>query len=175
MSVTPPSFAELVDEAATVVRGRVTAVQSRKVLTPDGEAIKTFVTFAVDKTLKGAPDRSVTLSFLGGQVGDERWEVAGMPEFQVGAEEFLFVTADAQVCPLVGAMHGRYRIVAAEKSGRAFVARNDHAPLTGVNDVAEPMEHDTARIAATNDGLSPEAFEQAIATEVARSTRATAR
>lgn len=171
MSVTPPTFSELVGEAATVVRGRVTAIESRKVATPAGEAIKTFVTFTVDKALKGAPDRSVTLSFLGGQVGDERWEVAGMPEFQVGAEEFLFITPDARVCPLVGAMHGRYRVVAAEKSGRAFVARNDHTPLAGVGDVAQPLEPGTARAASAEEALSPEVFEQAIAAEVARSNQ----
>lgn len=175
MSVTPPTFSELVGEAATVVRGRVTAIQSRKVLTPTGEAIKTFVTFTVDKALKGTPDRSVTLSFLGGQVGDERWEVAGMPEFQVGAEEFLFITPDARVCPLVGAMHGRYRVVASEQSGRAFVARNDHAPLTRVGDVAQPFEPGTARTASAAESLSPEAFEQAIAAELARTARPTTR
>lgn len=169
MSVNPPSFSELVDESASIVRARVVSIESRRVPTPAGDAIKTFVTFRVDKALKGAPDGTVTLSFLGGQVGDERWEIPGMPEFEPGAEEFLFVTTDSRICPLVGAMHGRYRVLTAQKPNRPYIARDDRAPLVDVGDIPRPMDPHTVRTAEAGNAISPEAFEDLIAREVARS------
>lgn len=171
MTVQPPSFPELVNEASAIVRGRVISVASRRVATPTGEAIKTFVTFEVGKALKGAPDRTVTLSFLGGTVGDETWEIPGMPAFEPGAEEFLFITPTAQICPLVGAMHGRYRVVTPQKASRPYVARDDRAPLVDVGDIPLPMEPGRERSAEANRALSPEAFEQLITAEVRRPTR----
>src|SRR5215207_11195448 len=86
-SVVPPNFAELVGEADAIYRGRVTAVQPRRVERPDGNGsvIKTFVTFAVERVLKGADQKEVTLEFLGGTVGDDSMTVSGMPKFNVGA------------------------------------------------------------------------------------------
>ena len=72
-SVVPPSFPELVAEADGIYRGRVTSIQARRVPLPegDGSVIKTFVTFAVERALKGAEQTQLTLEFLGGTVGDE--------------------------------------------------------------------------------------------------------
>jgi hypothetical protein len=58
-TVVPPSFPELVGEADAIYRGRVTSVQARRVERTDGEGsvIKTFVTLAVERVLKG-PERT---------------------------------------------------------------------------------------------------------------------
>ena len=174
LSVIAPTFPELVAEASTIVRGKVKEISSRKVAGARGELIKTFVTFNVSSALKGARDgEEVTLSFLGGQVGDERLEVPGMPAFNVGAEDYLFINAKGGICPLVGAMHGRYRLVTPQKERRPYVARDDHAPLVQVSDVIKPMRESGAVNAlsdAIERALSPEEFEKRVLAEIAQPT-----
>src|SRR5262245_3348534 len=53
-TVVPPSFPELVGQAEAIYRGQVKNVESRRVARADGgTVIKTFVTFAIERTLKG--------------------------------------------------------------------------------------------------------------------------
>jgi hypothetical protein len=170
MSVRAPTFPELVAESSAVVRVRVASVTSQKVTTARGEAIKTFVTYDVAKSLKGSPSKQITLAFLGGQVGDLRLDVPGMPTFQVGAEDYLFISAKPSFCPLVGAMHGRYHILTAQKPGRPYVARDDRGALVDVRDIVRPMHASGATAQSVDRALSPEAFEQLIAAEVAQPT-----
>ena len=55
MSVVPPTFAELVTEADAIVRARVVSVQPFSVPTPQGEILRTRVTFEVEATLVQHP------------------------------------------------------------------------------------------------------------------------
>ena len=179
-SVIPPSFPELVEEAEAIYRGRVSHVEARRVEQSEGvSVIKTFVTVAVERVLKG-PDRSeVTLEFLGGAVGDETLTVTGMPVFAVGDREFVFVQKNGiQMCPLVALMHGRYRVRRDDAGARDYVARDNGTPLTDTAEVELPMvalpgQLRTARAAVTPaDALSPAAFETSVMDEVKRrSTR----
>lgn len=170
MSVRPPTFPELVAEAAVVARARVTAVESRLVPAANGDRkLKTFVTFATLKILKGEPSALFTLEFLGGEKDGERWTVPGMPQFAVGDEEFVFPTAGTSICPLVGAMHGRYRVLTDPQSHRRYVARDNLEPLTRLADIARPIDSDTIRITAdATHALTPDDFERAIADQVKR-------
>lgn len=170
MSVQPPTFPELVAEASVAVRARVDHVESRFVTGSDGQrALKTFVTFSTLKTLKGKPSAQFTLEFLGGEKDGERWSVPGMPQFAVGDEEFVFPTAGASLCPLVGAMHGRYRVLTDPSSHRRYVARDNLEPLTRLEDVARPIDADTLRTATdVTRALTPDAFESAVADQVKR-------
>lgn len=173
-SVTPPSFSELVGEAQTIARGTVAAVESRWVDAPDGRIIKTFVTFTVEKRIKGNPPDSLTLEFLGGTVGTESLKVDGMPHFQIGEREILFVRDNGvQFCPLVRLMHGRYRVRADQATGRRYVARDDDTPMASVNDVELPADtHGVAkafRSAAT--AMAPDDFEARISEEAFRHAR----
>lgn len=173
-SVIPPSFPELVAEAEAIYRGSVTASEARRVAAPDGTSvIKTFVTFAVDRVLKGTARDQVVLEFLGGTVGDETLTISGVPTFNLGDREIVFVRRNGQVfCPLVGVMHGRYRVLRDEGERRDFVARENRAPLTEVADVALPMTEVPAalRAAARARALAPADFEARIATEVRQPT-----
>ena len=174
-SVVPPSFPELVHEADAIYRGRVTAVEARRVARPDGNGsvIKTFVSVAVDKVLKGAAQKDVTLEFLGGTIGDETLAVSGMPKFSVGADEYVFVQRNGvQFCPLVAVMHGRYKIMRDAVQAREFVARDNGTPLTDVAEVELPMSQLPAavRTATAARGLAPAAFEASIVSEVQRPT-----
>ncbi len=177
-SVVPPSFPELVNEADAIYRGRVTAIESRQTPRPDGgTVIKTFVTFAIDKVLKGGAKTEVVLEFLGGTVGGESLEISGMPKFKLGAQEYVFVQKNGiQFCPLVGVMHGRYRLLRDEAAARDYVARDNGAPLTDVAEVEFPMNQLPASVAAANAStlkaraLTPAAFEASVSSEVQRPT-----
>jgi hypothetical protein len=178
-SVVPPNFTELVGEADAIYRGRVTSVQSRRVERTDGDGsvIKTFVTFAVERVLKGPEQKEVTLEFLGGTVGEETMTVSGMPKFNLGAREIVFVQKNGvQFCPLVGLMHGRYRVLRDETTAREHIARDNGVPLTDTSEVELPIVmlpgpvRAASGAAASARALSTEAFEASIATEVSRPT-----
>lgn len=175
-TVIPPSFPELVEKAEAIYRGRVTTVESRHVDRPDGSrVIKTFVTVAIEKVLKGAAQNAITLELLGGRVGDESLIITGMPKFTVGAEEFVFVQRNGvQFCPLVAVMHGRYRVLHDAAQGRDYVARDNRLPLTDLAEVGLPMTELPAQIRAATAAssvpraLTPAAFEAGVASEVQR-------
>jgi hypothetical protein len=172
-SVVPPKFPELVAEADAIYRGRVTAVEARRVARPDGGSlIRTYVTVAIDRTLKGAEQPEITLDFLGGTLGDETLEVSGVPKFTVGDRGIVFVQRNGrQFCPLVRLAHGTYRIQRDAATAREFVARHNHLPLNDVAEVQLPLEGTPAAVAAAarrdvSRALSPEAFEAQVVAEV---------
>jgi hypothetical protein len=180
-SVVPPSFTELVSEADAIYRGRVTAVQPRRIPSPDGNGsiIKTFVTFAVERVLKGSQQKEVTLEFFGGTLGDESMEISGMPKFNLGAREIVFVQKNGvQFCPLVALMHGRYRVLRDNATAREHIARDNGLPLRTTSEVELPMTALPAPIraasaaSATVQGLSADSFESSIAAEVLRTSSA---
>lgn len=147
-SVLAPTFAELVAEADCVVRGTVTAVEVRSVATPRGPAVRTFVTLAVEECAKGTAPQQLTLTLAGGKLGPKSTAIAGMPQFQVGDREILFVQGNGrQFCPLVALYHGRYRVRADAATGRDYVARDNGVPLTATSEVSLPLL-DPTRIAA---------------------------
>lgn len=177
-SVVPPTFSELVQEADAIYRARVTAVQARRVALADGSGsvIKTFVTLAIERVLKGAEQSEVTLEFLGGAVGDESLIVSGMPKFNLGAREIVFVQKNGvQFCPLVALAHGRYRILRDDATAAERLVRDNGVPLTSPADVELPLATLPAALraasAAANAGsaLTPAAFETSIRAEVERS------
>ena len=170
-SVIPPTFPELVAEAEAIVRGRVTDIAVRRSSAPDGTpVIKTHVTFSVERTLKGPERASVTLELLGGTIGDESLVVTGLPRFELGSTDYLFVERNGvQFCPLVAVRHGRYRLLR-EAGGREFVARDNAVPLTDVTQVVLPLAAlpDVLRSASVAGALTPSAFEAAVIAELAR-------
>lgn len=176
-SVVPPNFSELVNGADAIYRGTVTAVEARRLARPDGAGtmIKTFVTVAIDRALKGPAKNEVTLEFLGGTVGDESLIVSGMPKFAVGDREFVFVQKNGlQFCPLVAVMHGRYRVLRDAAAAKEFVARDNGTPLTDTSEIGLPMTELPAPVRAANAAsaidraLTPAAFESKISAELDR-------
>jgi hypothetical protein len=170
-SVTPPTFTELVAESQLIVRARVQSVRAAWVDSPQGRVIKTFVTLSVLKPLKGQASRELTLQLLGGEIDGHGMQVAGMPRFQPGQLEFLFISGNGvRFCPLVGMMHGRYRVLADPATGRDYVARNDGVPLASEHDVQLPQPGNALALPFKRpaDALTPLAFEQAITGELLR-------
>lgn len=174
-TVVPPTFSELVAEAQTIARAKVTARECRWAFSPQGRVIKTYVTFTVLKTLKGEARETLTLEFLGGELDGEGMRVEGMPQFAPGDIEIVFVTGNTlRFCPLVAMGHGRYRVLTDPATARRYVARDDRAPLTSEREVQLP-QGESATISSAEKmsaALSPEAFEEKISAEVSRvSTR----
>lgn len=108
-----------IERASLIFEGTVRRVETRisTVATPNDAALPhTFVTFEVDRVFKGrsSEDGLVTLRFVGGWDAARglRLAVPGVPEFEPGAREVLFVEANGDSpCPLVGWEQGRIRVV----------------------------------------------------------------
>ena len=177
-SVVAPTFPELVAEAQVIARVEVTEIRPAWVESTQGRVIKTFVTFAVLKSLKGNPGATITVPFLGGELDGQGLRVEGMPRFTVGQTEILFFSelTGARFSPLVGLMHGRYRVLTDAASARRYVARNDGTPLESENDVQLPQSQSSAspsnRLKSVSRALSPEAFEALVTAETARTALA---
>ncbi len=177
-SVIPPSFPELVSEADGIYRGRVTDLQARRATAPDGTAIiKTYVTVAIDRILKGAARGEITLEFLGGTIGDESMVVTGTPKFNLGGLEYVFVQRNGvQFCPLVAMGHGRYRVLRDPTSAREHLARDNGVPLTDLAEIAMPLNllpgpvRAASARSAVARALTPADFDASILSEVQRPT-----
>ena len=168
-SVVAPSFPELVAEARVIARVKVAVIRAVWVETPDGRTIKTLVTFNVEKILKGAPAPELTLSFLGGELEGQSLRVQGVPSFVLGQTDIVFISdlSGAEFCPLVGVMHGRYRVRTDPATARRYVARNDGTPLESEADVQLPQAVNSPanRLKSVGRAFSPEVFEQKITAE----------
>ena len=139
-TVIPPTFDELVGQAETIFQGTVTDVKSEWAGEGGQRRIVSYVTFQVDDALKGAPGTSYTIRMLGGTVDGQTMEVSDSPKFKVGDRDIVFVENNgSQFIPLVGIMHGRYRVQLDSTTGEEVVLTNrGHA----VADVAELGKHD---------------------------------
>lgn len=138
-TVIQPSFDELVSKAELIFVGE--AVDTRSVLetTRDGRRIVTIVTFDVSRVIKGSVGIRTQLTFLGGTVGDEAMDIAGMPKFQVGDRDVLFVSSErSSASPLIGMWHGRFRVVEDPVSGQLLVRSYDGKPLLLGLDARQP-------------------------------------
>jgi hypothetical protein len=172
-SVVAPTFSELVAEADTIFRGRVTAVVARRVQRPDTPdvLIKTYVTFTVERVLKGRAGPTITLEFLGGTVGADRLEVSGMPVFRRDGRDLVFVQKNgSQFCPLVALGHGRYRVEPDAAGARDIVVRDNGVPLADPAEIVLPLTAVPAplRTAATARALSVETFETHVVAALAK-------
>jgi hypothetical protein len=157
-TVIPPTFDELVSKAEFIFQGTVTGVRSEWVGEGGRRHIVSYVTFKVDDAIKGNPGASYTLRMLGGTVDGETMAVADGPKFEVGNRDFVFVEHNGQqFIPLVGIMHGRYRIER-DDNGRDIVATNAGAPLSDVARIGKE-EH---VVASETAALSPAQFKAAI-------------
>src|SRR5256886_4926084 len=132
-TVIPPSFDELVSRAEVIFQGTVTDVRSQWVGEGGQRHINSYVTFKVEDAIKGKPGAQITLQILGGTVGSETMEVTDAPRFKEGDRDILFVENNGtQFIPLVGIMHGRFRVQADENSRNEKIAKDNGAAVANV-------------------------------------------
>ena len=156
-TVIPPTFDQLVSQAEMIFQGTVTDLRPQWMGEGAERHIVTFVTFKIDDPIKGALNQSYTIRMFGGTLDGQTIEVTDAPRFKIGDRDILFVEHNGtQFVPLVGIMHGRFR-VQSEAGGRENVAKDNGAPLS---DPAKLGLDEKA--ATTGQALSTAEFKAAI-------------
>ncbi|HEY2614068.1 MAG TPA: hypothetical protein VGI42_00020 [Chthoniobacterales bacterium] len=163
-TVIPPTFDQLVNDAELIFQGAVTNVRSEWIGEGAEHRIVTYVTFAIEDPLKGAPGQSYTIRMLGGTVNGQTMEVSDAPRFKMGDRDILFVEHNgSQFVPLVGIMHGRFHIGKEEQSGREIVAKDSGAPVANVAKLGTDE-----KAAASGPAISAAEFKAAIHAKLAQ-------
>src|SRR5262249_9752444 len=96
--------------------------------------ILTTTTIDVEETIKGQPAGTVELTTIGGQIGDLRLVVPGMPAFEAGEEAIVFVENVGAYKTIVWLSQGKFAVrngqVMNTVSGLSFPnARQGHDSL----------------------------------------------
>ncbi|MDY0222921.1 MAG: hypothetical protein RBR67_17460 [Desulfobacterium sp.] len=139
-SVRQVTMDEMLLECQFVFEGRVLSLESEE---SSPKRIHTYVTFEIIDTIKGEyPCETITLSFLGGTVGDVTMAVSDMKVPQVGERGIYFVESleRSQVHPLYGWNQGHF-LVQPDDTGMERIMTNNEQPVTDVmgNMSAEEM------------------------------------
>lgn len=154
-TVIPPSFDELVAQAEVIFQGTVTGTESQWAGEGGSRRIVTYVTFQVDEAIKGEPGASYTLRMLGGTVDGQTMEVTDSPKFKVGDRDIVFVENNgSQFIPLVGIMHGRYRVQHDKANGKEVVTTNSGHALKAVADIGKDDGHDHGKAGSTQSAAA---------------------
>ena len=141
-TVIPPTFDELVTRADAIFEGTVTGLRSEWTGEGANRHIVTYVTLKVEDAIKGAAGAEYTIRMFGGTVDGQTMEVTDAPRFKVGDRDILFVENNGtQFIPLVGIMHGRFRVQPDEK-----IATDNGAPLASI---AKLGQDETAAVSGT--------------------------
>lgn len=117
----PRDLDQLVAHADAIFRG----VAVSKAVAWKGEGanrhIVTRVTFRVVESYKGDAQPQRTLEFFGGELDGKGMAIPDMPAFSIGEEGILFEEGnEKQVCPLVGADQGHFRVSRTESGEHIF-------------------------------------------------------
>jgi hypothetical protein len=96
------------------------------------KSIHTRVNFTVNKIVKGTPPPTLSLEFLGGEVGNKVLKVPGVPQFVVGERYLIFSSGPdkAMVSPILGLDQGAMRIVHDDKNNVDRVYRHWGQPVS---------------------------------------------
>ena len=139
--IIPAGFREIVSEAGTIVRGRVTDVRA---IDAGDNGIETIATVAVDSLLKGPPIQFVAVRVPGGVIGRYRQVMVGAPTLRVGQHAVFFLKrgADDAWRP-IGLTQGIYRVQADPVTRRLVVQPPVVAGLTAA--AAGPIARGDAR------------------------------
>lgn len=130
-TVIAPTFDELVAQAEIIFQGTVTEVKSQWTGEGAQRHIVSYVTFQVDEAIKGNAGVSYTLRLLGGTVDGQTMEVTDTPKFKAGDRDIVFVENNGtQFIPLVGIMHGRFRVREDKATGAEVVVGNHGQAIT---------------------------------------------
>lgn len=162
-TVIPPTFDQLVAEAEFIFQGTVTATAPQWVGEGNERHIVTYVTFKVEDPIKGTLGDSYTIRMFGGTVDGHTMEATDTPRFKVGDRDILFVEHNGtQFVPLVGIMHGRFR-VQDQGDGRETISKDNGAPMADLTKLGQD-EH----AAISGKALSTADFKAAIRQKLAQ-------
>jgi hypothetical protein len=149
-TISPPAFETLVATAGEIFLGQVTARSSRLDVRGGKRLVVTDITYRVDEALKGAPGAVKVLTMLGGQVGELRMEVPGLPAFLVGDRDVVFIRPGTPaLVPIVALYHGRFRVVTGPAGAGDFVANHARQPIRTLAEYARPQRLTAGETAVT--------------------------
>ena len=153
-SVLEVSLNEMLQQSQFVFEGTVTAIEARENIQ---KRIHTYVTFEIKEIIKGKYlSNIITLSFLGGTIGDVTMAVSDMRLPQIGEHGIYFVESleRLQVHPLYGWSQGHF-IVERDVTGIERVMTNRRLPITAVMDTMqdEQMTSDKERTQVLSKGV----------------------
>jgi hypothetical protein len=114
---------QMSERAETIFLGRVTG--TRADWNAERTRIYTYVTFEVERYLKGGGDSKVaTVRLLGGRVGAYLAMVPGTPRFDAGEEVLLFCAGGgARIPTVLGMSLGKFTVVT-DSSGEKILKRD---------------------------------------------------
>ncbi|NTV14739.1 MAG: hypothetical protein HGA96_12545 [Desulfobulbaceae bacterium] len=130
-SIRQVTMDEMLQQCQFVFEGQVLTIEAKE---NAQKRIHTFVTFAIQEIIKGEyHSDTITLSFLGGTVGDVTMGVSDMQYPQVGEHGIYFVESldRVQVHPLYGWDQGHF-LVEADNTGTDRVMTLSKQPVTEV-------------------------------------------
>jgi hypothetical protein len=130
-SVRQITMNEMLQQCQFVFEGTVVALEARE---NSQNRIHTYVTFEIQDIIKGSySDNTITLSFLGGTIGNVTMAVGDMVFPKTGEHGIYFVESleRSQVHPLYGWSQGHF-LVRPDDTGRERVMTNGEQPVTEV-------------------------------------------
>ena len=155
-TVVVPTFEELVAKSDVIFEGSLIATEAKWVGQGDSRRIQTDYTFKVIDAMKGNVPELYKLQVLGGTVGDVTLKVEGFPDFSRGERVILFITQNGvQFIPLVGIMHGHYRIKRDAVDDQEIVINHNNKPLLNVNDIGHEQLVKMSRIKSSKASSKP--------------------
>jgi hypothetical protein len=108
------NFDDLVARADTIVVGQV--IDSRAYWASDRKLILTSYTVEVAESIKGNAAHTITVTAVGGRVGNTILHVSGMPEFRAGENAIVFLERSGAYTTVVGLSQGKFTISNGEVS-----------------------------------------------------------
>ena len=167
-TVIPPTFDRLVTDAEMIFEGTVTALKSEWTGEGNDRHIVTYVTFKIEDPIKGPLGTDYTIRMFGGTVDGHTMEATDTPRFKVGDRDILFVENNGkQFVPLVGIMHGRFRVKQDEVNAPESISKDNGA---NVSDTGKLGLDEKA--ASSGKALSKAEFKAAIRQKLAEKSAA---
>jgi hypothetical protein len=108
------SFDDLVAGADTIVVGEV--IDSRVYWASDRKIILTSYTVKVGESIKGSASATVTVTTVGGKIGNTILHVSGMPQFRPGENAIVFLERTGAYTTVVGLNQGKFTLSNGEVS-----------------------------------------------------------
>lgn len=162
-TVIPPTFDQLVDEAEMIFEGTVKDTKSEWTGEGANRHIVTYVTFTIEDPIKGTPGADYTIRMFGGTVDGHTMEATDTPRFKAGDRDILFVQNNGtQFIPLVGIMHGRFRVQQDEVNAHESVAKDNGARVSNLAKLGTDE-----KAASAGNALSKADFKAAIRQKLA--------
>lgn len=126
----PKDFKDLTKEADIVFVGTVTNIHSEW-SDQEKTGIYTYITFSNLEIIIGDfQDTTLIIRISGGQVDDRKILYLGIPQFEVGKRDLIFLSGNfVELCPIVGWVQGRFRVVFDETVMADLVLTNDRKPI----------------------------------------------